>query len=249
MLSFSSIIAGALNHEDCPMTTPNSVEIAAVDAAIESRRSLRGYLDQPVPRETIERILALAARAPSGTNMQPWHVHVLTGASRDALVAAVCDAFDTAAQAHEYEYDYYPPEFFEPYLGRRRKVGLDLYKLVGIEKGDAEKMRAQHRRNFEFFGAPVGMIFTIDRRLAKGSWFDYGMFLQNLMIAARARGLDTCPQAAWAQFHRVIAQQLELPAEQMVVCGLALGYADEDAPANRLVTERAPVAEFAVFRD
>ena len=229
--------------------TVTPATIAAVDAAIESRRSLRAFTAQPVPRETIERILAVAARAPSGTNMQPWHVHVLTGESRVALVDAVCAAYDNEPQEHKYEYDYYPAEFFEPYLGRRRKVGFDLYKLVGIAKGDAAAMRAQHRRNFEFFDAPVGMIFTIDRRLGKGSWFDYGMFLQNVMVAARARGLDTCPQAAWAQYHRVIAAQLALPPEQMVVCGLALGHADPADPANALVTERATVAEFAAFRD
>jgi nitroreductase len=227
---------------------PDPAETCVTDAAIESRRSVRAYLDVPVPRATVERILEIAARAPSGTNMQPWHVHVLTGTSRDRLAAAVCAAYDNEADTHQYEYDYYPAEFFEPYLGRRRKVGFDLYKLVGIAKGDAAAMRAQHRRNFEFFGAPVGMIFTIDRRLGKGSWFDYGMFLQNVMIAARARGLDTCPQAAWAQFHRIIAAQLELPPEQMVVCGLALGYADESAAANQLITERAAVEEFAVFR-
>lgn len=227
-------------------TTP---AIAAVDAAIESRRSVRAYLERPVARAEIERILQVAARAPSGTNMQPWHVHVLTGRTLDTLVAAVCAAFDTEPEAHEYEYDYYPAEFFEPYLGRRRKVGFDLYKLVGIAKGDTAAMRAQHRRNFEFFGAPVGMIFTIDRRLGKGSWFDYGMFLQNIMVAARARGLDTCPQAAWAQFHRVIAAQLALPPEQMVVCGLALGYADASHITEQLVTERVPVSDFVVFRD
>lgn len=221
----------------------------AVDAAIESRRSLRAFTRQPVPRDVVARMLAVAARAPSGTNMQPWHVHVLTGAARDALVAAVCAAYDREPDAHAFEYDYYPQEFFEPYLGRRRKVGLDLYGLLGIGRGDKEAMRRQHRRNFEFFGAPVGMIFTIDRRLGKGSWFDYGMFLQNLMVAARARGLDTCPQAAWAQYHRVIARELQLPPEQMVVCGLALGYADGSDPANALTTERAPVSEFAVFRD
>lgn len=230
------------------ISIPDPAETGVVDAAIESRRSLRAYLPDAVPRPTIERILEVAARAPSGTNMQPWHVHVLTGDSRDALCNAVCAAYDGEPQAHQYEYDYYPPEFFEPYLGRRRKVGFDLYKLVGIEKGDKEAMRLQHRRNFEFFGAPVGMIFTIDRRLGKGSWFDYGMFLQNVMVAARARGLDTCPQAAWAQYHRIIAARLELPPEQMVVCGLAMGYADHDDPANLLVTERAPVRDFAVFR-
>ncbi|MGE5467888.1 MAG: nitroreductase [Ignavibacteria bacterium] len=228
---------------------PDPAETAVADAAIESRRSVRAYLDVPVPQFTVERILEVAARAPSGTNMQPWHVHVLTGATRDALCAAVCEAYDREPQSHEYEYDYYPAEFFEPYLGRRRKVGFDLYQLVGIAKGDKEAMRLQHRRNFEFFGAPVGMIFTIDRRLGKGSWFDYGMFLQNVMVAARARGLDTCPQAAWAQFHRIIAAQLALPPEQMVVCGLALGYADDGDPANQLVTERVPVSQFTVFRD
>jgi nitroreductase len=231
------------------MNMPEPAETAVADAAIESRRSVRAYLDVAVPRATVERILEVAARAPSGTNMQPWHVHVLTGATRDALAAAVCAAYDGEADAHQYEYDYYPSEFFEPYLGRRRKVGFDLYKLVGIAKGDAAAMRAQHRRNFEFFGAPVGMIFTIDRRLGKGSWFDYGMFLQNVMVAARARGLDTCPQAAWAQFHRIVAAQLELPPEQMVVCGLALGYADDSAAANQLITERVPVGEFAVFHN
>lgn len=228
------------------MTT---ADIAAVDAAIESRRSVRAYLDKPVERAEIERILQVSARAPSGTNMQPWHVHVLTGQSLEALTTAVCAAFDTEPEAHEYEYDYYPAEFFEPYLGRRRKVGFDLYKLVGIARGDTAAMRAQHRLNFQFFGAPVGMIFTIDRRLGKGSWFDYGMFLQNIMVAARARGLDTCPQAAWAQFHRVISAQLALPPEQMVVCGLALGYADASHITEQLVTERAPVSDFAVFRD
>lgn len=229
------------------MTTADHV--AAVDAAIESRRSIRAFLDTPVPRAEIERILAVAARAPSGTNMQPWHVDVLTGAARDRLVAAVCAAYDSEADAHAFEYDYYPAKFFEPYLGRRRNVGVELYRLLGIAKGDVEAMRLQHRRNFEFFGAPVGLVFSIDRRLGKGSWFDYGMFVQNVMTAARARGLDTCPQAAWAQFHRVIAAQLALPPERMVVCGMALGHADPADAVNRLLTERAPVGDFAVFRD
>jgi nitroreductase len=218
-----------------------------VATAISSRRSLRGFLPTPVPRATVERLLELAARAPSGTNTQPWHVHVLTGAARDALVVAVCRAFDTEPDAHRLEYDYYPKEFFEPYLGRRRKVGFDLYKLVGIPKGDTAAMQAQHRKNFEFFGAPVGLMFTIDRRLATGSWLDYGMFLENLMVAARGEGLDTCPQAAWAQFHRIVGEHLKLPEHEMLVIGMALGYADEGVVANQLVTERVPVAEFTVF--
>ncbi|HTZ00249.1 MAG TPA: nitroreductase [Rhodocyclaceae bacterium] len=223
--------------------------IAPVDRAIESRRSVRAFLDTPVPRETVRRILEVASQAPSGTNTQPWHVHVLTGAARDRLVAAVCKAHDEEPAAHQLEYDYYPKEFVEPYLSRRRKVGFDLYGLLKIAKGDRAAMNAQHRKNFEFFGAPVGMMFTIDRRMGKGSYIDYGMFLQNIMVAARARGLDTCAQAAWAQFHRIIGEQLGVPSEQMVICGMALGYADPVAPANFLRPEREAVETFTAFHE
>jgi nitroreductase len=229
------------------MTNDADLVTAPVDRAIENRRSVRSFLDTAVSVETVRRILEVAARAPSGTNTQPWHVHVFTGAARDRLVAAVCKIHDDEAAAHQMEYDYYPKEFVEPYLSRRRKVGFDLYALLKIGKGDREAMSAQHRKNFEFFGAPVGLIFTIDRRMGKGSFIDYGMFLENIMVAARARGLDTCAQAAWAQFHRVIEEQLSLPPEQMVVCGMALGYADPVAPANFLRSERVPVNEFTVF--
>jgi nitroreductase len=214
---------------------------------IESRRSIRAFLPEPVPRATIERILATAARAPSGTNTQPWHVHVLVGEARDAMVAAVCHAFDTEADAHTYEYDYYPREFIEPYLARRRKVGYDLYGLLGIAKGDKAAMQAQHRRNYTFFDAPVGLMFTIDRRMGRGSWLDYGGFMQNVMLAARALGYDTCPQAAWIQFHRVVREQLALPDHMQLVCGMALGRADPAAAENRLVTARAPLSEYVFF--
>ena len=217
-----------------------------LEDAVASRRSVRAFLPDPVPREAIERILGLAARAPSGTNIQPWRVHVLTSAARDGLVEAVCRAFD-AGEAGEAEYDYYPKEFFEPYLSRRRKVGWDLYGLLGIAKGDKAAMRAQQRRNFEFFGAPVGLMVTIDRRLGRGSWLDCGMFMQNLMLAARAEGLDTCAQAAWIAYHRIVAEKLGLHEEEMLVCGMALGRADPAAPENGLKTERAQVSEFAVF--
>ncbi len=216
---------------------------------IESRHSIRAFLPEPVPRHTIENILATAARAPSGTNTQPWHVHVLTGKARDRMVRAVCHAFDHAADEHQYEYDYYPTEFFEPYLSRRRAVGFALYGLLGIAKGDRAAMQAQHRRNYEFFGAPVGLMFTIDRRLGKGSWLDYGGFLQNVMLAARAFGYDTCPQAAWVQFHRVVGAQLVLPNNEQLVCGMALGRADLAAPENSLVSERAALAEFVQFHE
>ncbi len=229
--------------------TPEST--AAVDAAITSRCSVRAFLPTPVPRATIEEMLAVAARAPSGTNTQPWHVHVLTGAAQQALSAAITAAHDNPAEraSHTEEYDYYPTEWKSPYIDRRRKIGWDLYTLLGIGKTDKARMHAQHGRNYRFFDAPVGLIFTIDRIMRQGSWLDYGMFLQSLMVAARARGLDTCPQAAFTQFHRIIAAQLGLPAAEQVVCGMSLGFADPHAVENRLVTERARVAEFAQFHE
>ncbi|MCU0949906.1 MAG: nitroreductase [Burkholderiaceae bacterium] len=222
---------------------------AIVDHAITSRQSIRAFLPTPVPRSTIEEILAIAARAPSGTNTQPWKVTVLTGAARQRLVDAIVAAYDDPAQRtqHREEYAYYPTQWVDPYLARRRKIGWDLYGLLGISRDDKARMHAQHGRNYAFFDAPVGLIFTIDRVMEQGSWLDYGMFLQNIMVAARARGLDTCPQAAFTQFHRVIAQELALPDNEMVVCGMSLGYADTSKVENTLVTEREPVSGFARF--
>ena len=217
-----------------------------VAAAITSRRSIRAFLPTPVARETVERILDIAARAPSGTNMQPWRGYVLTGAPLKRLSAALV-AEAMAGTPVEAEYRYYPETFFEPYLSRRRKVGWDLYGLLGIGRGETERMRRQHARNFAFFGAPVGLIFTIDRRLEIGSWLDYGIFLGNVMTAARGMGLDTCPQAAFAPHHRTIRAHLPIPEEEVVVCGMALGYADPAAPENALVTERVPAREFCTF--
>lgn len=231
--------------------TLTEASTAAVDAAITSRRSIRAYLPTPVPRETIEHILEVAARAPSGTNTQPWKVHVLTGAAKDRLSQRIRAAFDDPAQRalHAEEYAYYPTEWVPPYIDRRRKVGWDLYGLLGIGKADKARMHEQHGRNYAFFGAPVGLIFTIDRVMQQGSWLDYGMFLQNIMVAARARGLDTCPQAAFTQFHRLIADELRLPEAEMVVCGMSLGQADPTAVENTLVTEREPVAGFTSFHE
>ena len=219
----------------------------SVDEAISTRRSIRRFLPTPVPAETLEAILDVAARAPSGTNMQPWRGYALAGAARDALVTAVQAAFDARDPGHAQEVQYYPDPFFEPYLSRRRAVGWELYGLLGIARGEAERMQAQHRRNFQFFDAPVGLIFTIDRRLATGSWLDYGMFLGNVMVAARGHGLDTCAQAAWTQFHRAIRAVLGLAEEEIVVCGMALGYADSEAPENTLVTSRVPARSFTRF--
>jgi nitroreductase len=225
---------------------------AAVDAAITSRRSVRAFLPTPVPRRTVEDILAVASRAPSGVNTQPWKVTVLTGNAKEALSRKILAAHDAPERAGSSgvdvgEYDYYPTEWVSPYIERRRKIGWDLYGLLGISKGDKARMHAQHGRNYRFFDAPVGLIFRIDRVLRQGSWLDYGMFIGNLMTAVRARGLDTCPQAAFIGFHEVIEQHLGLPASEMVVVGMSLGWADDSAPENRLVTERMPVSSFARF--
>ncbi|WP_020201189.1 MULTISPECIES: nitroreductase [Cupriavidus] len=224
-------------------------DAAAVDQAIITRRSVRAFLDTPVPREMVSEILAVASRAPSGTNVQPWRVYVLTGEAKLKLSADVLAAYDDPQRDSKYreEYPYYPREWVKPYIDRRRKVGWDLYSLLEISREDKARMHAQHSRNFTFFDAPVGMIFTIDRILEQGSWLDYGMFLQSIMVAARARGLDTCPQAAFTQFHAVISSHLRLTGDEMVVCGMALGYADPAAIENTLSTEREPVSEFARF--
>ena len=224
-------------------------DTSIVDAAIVGRRSIRKFLNQPVDRETVEQILEVSARAPSGTNMQPWHVHVVAAKTMAGLSRDLLDAHYNHQGDYSSEYDYYPDTFAEPFKSRRKKVGLDLYGLLGIEKGAVAKMQAQHGRNYLFFDAPVGLIFTIDRSLKIGSWLDYGMFLQNIMIAARARGLDTCPQAAFAKYHKIIRNHLNIADEQIVVCGMSLGLIDEAAIENRLETEREPVAGFARFYD
>lgn len=221
----------------------------AVDAAITSRRSIRAYLPTPVAHEDIEKILEVASRAPSGTNIQPWKVYVLTGGAKEALSADILKAYadPESVKEHTEQYFYYPRQWVSPFIERRRKVGWDLYTLLGITRDNKEGMAAQHGRNFRFFDAPVGLIFTIDRVLEQGSWIDYGMFLQNIMVAARARGLDTCPQAAFIHYHKIIRQHLEMPENELVVCGMALGFADPDKIENKLVTEREPVSSFVRY--
>ena len=234
--------------DEAPGALAAQDRIRAVEEAIVSRRAIRAFLPDPVPHALVERLLDVAARAPSGTNMQPWQVHALAGEPLRRLADAVCAAHDDPAGPPKPPWRYYPEAFFEPYLSRRRKVGWDLYGLLGIQRGETARMHAQHGRNFRFFDAPVGLIFTIDRRLEIGSWLDYGMFLQNVMTAARAHGLDTCPQAAFAPFHGVVAKALGLADTEVVVCGMALGKADPAAPENALVTEREPASRFARFQ-
>ncbi|WP_141563105.1 nitroreductase [Teichococcus rhizosphaerae] len=219
-----------------------------VAEALASRRSVRGFLPRPVPRETVERILALAARAPSGSNIQPWKLHVLTGATLARVTAALRAAYE-AEEPSRRDYEYYPTKWRTPYVERRRQLGWQLYGLTGVQKGDRAAGKRQEGRNYDFFGAPVGLVFTIDDDMEKGSWLDYGMFLQSIMVAARGEGLDTCPQAAIANYPDILRRELGIPASEVVVCGMALGWADPEEPANRLASEREPLGVFATFHD
>ena len=218
----------------------------AVAHAIATRRSIRGFLDTPVEPATVIRLLELAARAPSGSNIQPWKAHVLTGAALSRVVAALLAAFN-AGVPEQRDYEYYPRTWQAPYLDRRRAVGWQLYALAGVERGDRAAGDRQRARNFSFFGAPVGLVFTIDRDMEQGSWLDTGMFLQTLMIAARGFGLDTCAQAAIASYAGVLRQHLPILDSEIVVCGMALGVADGAEPTNALASAREPVAGFTMF--
>jgi nitroreductase len=231
------------------MTQSDTVDQVA--RAIESRRSVRAFKADPVPRETIEHILQVASRAPSGNNIQPWQVFVLTGKAKDALsqrIMAVHEAnMGHPAKVGDWDYDYYPRTWVEPFLSRRRATGYSLYALLSIRKDDKARMHQQMGRNYRFFDAPVGMIFTTHRSLEKGAWIDMGCFIQNVMTMARAYGLHTCPQAAFVAFHKEIKAELKLGPEHVVICGMALGYEDETAAENQLRTEREGVHGFATF--
>lgn len=217
----------------------------AVRAAVRGRRSVRGFLPTPVAEATIRTILEEAARAPSGTNSQPWFVHVVTGKARDRLSTAVLEAARQSNSSSEYAY--FPDDPGEPYLSRRRKVGFDLYAHYGIDRKDMEGRTRAALKNFELFGAPVGLFFSMHKRMLYGSWLDLGMFMQNVMILARAHGLETCPQQAWCRYGAVLHEVLGIPDDRVVVSGMSLGYEDRAAPANALVTEREPVDGFTVF--
>ena len=222
-----------------------------VDEAITSRRSVRAFLPTPVPRATVQHLLDVAARAPSGTNMQPWRVHALAGAPLKTFCDKIESTFlagaPNGAGGEKREYLYYPDEFFEPYLSRRRQVGFAMYDLLGIKRGETEKMKLQHAKNFRFFDAPVGLICTIDRRLNLGSWLDYGIFLGNLMTAIRGHGLHSIAQAAFASLPNTIRAALDLPETESIVCGMAIGYEDISVEVNNLRTPRAPAQDFASF--
>ena len=222
-----------------------------VDEAITSRRSIRAFLPRPVDRSEIEEILRVAARAPSGSNTQPWKVYVVTGERLKEMTADILEAFVSPDPGSSYteEYRYYPSQWESPYQERRRTVGLALYQLLGLGKEDKEGMQRQHGRNFLFFDAPVGLVFSIDKSMGIGSYIDFGCFMQNIMTSARGRGLDTCPQAAFNKYHSIIRKHVGMPDSEIQMCCMALGYADPSKIENTLISEREPVNNFAKFID
>lgn len=208
-------------------------------STMKDRRSVRAFLDKPVAKEKIEQIIEAARFAPSGVNIQPWKVAVVTGIKRQAICEAFISAFRSGQKMNP-DFQYYPLQWREPYKSRRFKCGMALYKALGIERDDKARRKEQWELNYNFFHAPVGMFIYLDDYLEKGSWMDMGMFLQNLMLAARGVGLETCPQAAMAEYPDIVREQLNLVG-QHIVCGLALGYADWDHPVNQYRTERESV--------
>ena len=233
----------------------NMEQIRYVDDAITARHSVRAFLDTPVATETIKDILNVAARAPSGTNTQPWKVYVVTGQKRAEMIERVCAAqqalFQQPELAEQYQetFAYYPETWISPFIDRRRENGWGLYGLLGIQKGEKEKMAAQQLRNYQLFDAPVALYFTVNKAMGIGSKMDISMMIQNVMIAAKARGLDTCPQAAWNHFHPIVLDVLDAPENEELVCTIALGYADPDHIVNTFITPREPVENFTVFLD
>lgn len=220
-----------------------------VSEAIIGRQSIRAFLaDRPVSDEQIESLLDIAGRAPSGSNIQPWQVYVVRG-ERKARITEACSNRFLSGDEGAYEYHYYPKDWREPYIGRRRQTGFGLYGLLGVDRHDTESVQNYRVRNYQFFGAPVGLFFTIDRDMEQGSWLDYGMFLQSFMLAAREAGLESCAQAAFCPYHDSVMPILEAPEEQMLVCGMSLGYADPDALVNTYRTGRLEPREYMTVLD
>jgi nitroreductase len=219
-----------------------------VSEAIDSRMSCRAFLSTPVPAHLVRSILETAKRAPSGGNLQPWHVYVLAGAPLSELLDDIRAKRAANPRGEGTEYDLYPLKLTEPYRLRRFKCGEDLYATINIARDNREGRLQQFARNYEVFGAPVALFFAMDRQMGLGQWVDLGMFMQNIMLAAREQGLHTCAQESWAVWHKSIEAHLQIPSELIFFCGMALGYRDEAAPINRLRTDRAALEEFAIFR-
>ncbi|HEY2032086.1 MAG TPA: nitroreductase [Rhizomicrobium sp.] len=220
-----------------------------ISEAIATRKTIRAFKPDPVSRHTIEKIVQLAARAPSGGNLQPWKVYALIGPARDELVRRVAEVRKQHPMGTTPEYHIYPPELTEPYRTRRHRIGEAMYATVNIPREDKLARLNFFSANWSFFGAPCGLIFTIDRQMQQGQWADLGMFMQNIMLLAREHGLQTCPQEAWALFHPQIREYLSVPENEMIFCGMAVGCADDIAPVNSLKSERAPLSEFLTVRE
>ncbi|HQZ58804.1 MAG TPA: nitroreductase [Acinetobacter sp.] len=231
----------------------NQEQVRYVDDAICSRHSVRAFLDTPIETQVIKDILTVASRAPSGTNTQPWKVYVVTGQKRAELISRVCSAqielYQNTELAAQYKetFAYYPETWISPFIDRRRENGWGLYGLLGIQKTEREKMAAQQLRNFQLFDAPVALCFTVNKIMGIGAKMDISMMIQNVMVAAKARGLDTCPQAAWNHFHAIVLDVLDAPENEDLVCTVALGYADPNHIVNTFITPREPVENFTVF--
>lgn len=220
----------------------------SVTEAMMSRMSCRAFLPAPVPLATVREILDIARHAPSGGNAQPWHVYVLAGAPLDELRALIRAKFPQQPKGEGAEYEIYPPQLPEVYKRRVFKCGEDLYATINVGREDKPARWAQYQRNYEFFGAPVGLFFALDRRMGPPQWSDLGMLIQSIMLLARERGLHTCAQESWSVWYRTVGEFLAFPPELMLFCGLSLGYRDEAAPINTLRTERAALDEIASFR-
>ncbi|HUD52279.1 nitroreductase [Parvibaculum sp.] len=218
-----------------------------VTEALKTRISCRAFLDRPVPEATVRAILDGAKWSPSGGNLQPWHVHVVTGARLAEFLALIAEKQKTTPFGEGSEYDIYPKDLKEPYKSRRFKCGEDMYATLGIAREDKAGRLMQFARNFRAFDAPVALFFAIDRQMGIDQWADLGMFTQSVMLMAREHGLHTCAQEAWAIWPKTIAEFLNMPPELMLFCGMGLGFMDETAPINRLRTDRAPMEEWASF--
>jgi nitroreductase len=226
---------------------PNEGVRSAVDGVIRARTAVRRFLDRPVDKKLVADILDVARAAPSNSNTQPWRVHAIAGEVRRALTDALGEAHAHRQENYTPCYKHLPDVLSEQFRARQNTFAAEYYGCLGIQRADAAARAHQTGQNFRFFGAPVGFIFTIDCTLERGSWLDYGMFLQNIMIAAKARGLDTCPQISFVKYQEIIRAHLSIPANDTVVCGMSMGYADKTEQVNSLRLPREPVEAFCTF--
>jgi nitroreductase len=211
--------------------------------AVAARRSVRGFLDRAVDLDLIRRLVAESARAASGGNLQPWHIDIVAGAAMNRLKGIMLAKLASGASETP-EYDIYPKELLSPYRDRRFAVGEAMYDHIGIPREDKAARRLWFARNFAFFGAPLALFMTVDRRMGPPQWSDMGMFLQSFMLLAVEEGLATCAQECWAVYPETVKSFLGTPDDRILFCGMAVGYEDKAEPANALRTERADMGEW-----